>query len=254
MKKRIEEKLREIENSEGLKILFCCESGSRAWGFPSPDSDYDARFIYTRPVNYYLSVFEKTDHLSYALDDELDINGWDIKKVLGLVSKSNAVVFEWLQSPIIYEEQPDFRTELWLLCQQYFSMKPNMYHYLGVAKSAFDTISGEDEIKIKKLFYVIRPLLAAKWCRQKKTIAPMNIQPLLELLPADILQFVLHCMHIKENAAEGYLIKIEKELKEYISSEIESNTSFLREEAKDNFDKNLLDDFFRKTINKYDHT
>src|SRR3954464_6280309 len=100
MREQIEEALGAIERECGVRMLYACESGSRAWGFPSPDSDYDVRFFYLRPLSFYLSVAERKDQLDFPINDELDIKGWDIRKALQLVCKSNTTPFEWLQSPI----------------------------------------------------------------------------------------------------------------------------------------------------------
>ena len=113
MKQLITDKLATVEKENYIKILFSCESGSRGWEFPSPDSDYDVRFIYVRPYRYYLSVMERADDLNFAIDGDLDMYGWDIRKVLQLMRKSNVTPFEWLQSPIIYRQEPGFKEELW---------------------------------------------------------------------------------------------------------------------------------------------
>lgn len=188
MKATILNKLEQIETEKGIKILFACESGSRGWGFPSPDSDFDVRFIYVHPFNHYLSVMEKKEQLDFAINDALDINGWDLQKVLQLMRKSNTTAFEWLQSPVIYKEEPFFREELWNRAHHYFSPRVNVFHYLGIAKKALE--STENEIKIKKLFYVLRPLLCAKWCLEKNEIAPMTITPLLSLVPTTLAEYI----------------------------------------------------------------
>lgn len=168
MKTVIQNKLLEIEIEHRVKILYACESGSRAWEFPSPDSDYDVRFIYTKTINEYLSIVDQEDNLSFPINDELDIYGWDIRKVLKLIRKSNTTPFEWLKSPIIYQEEVGFKEDLFALCPHYYSQRGNTHHYLGIAKGARDTINNEGQIKIKKLIYVLRPLLAAQWCLEKK--------------------------------------------------------------------------------------
>ena len=103
MEKLIKTKLKEIEEKEKIKILHCVESGSRAWGFASPDSDYDVRFIYARPKDYYLRLDKIRDVIECQLDDTFDINGWDISKALSLLHKSNPTLFEWNSSPIVYK-------------------------------------------------------------------------------------------------------------------------------------------------------
>ena len=104
MKKEILRKLHEIEIKENVKILFAAESGSRAWGFASPDSDYDVRFIYVRPKEEYLRLDTVKDVIEVPINDVLDINGWDLQKALRLLYKSNPTLFEWFSSPIIYME------------------------------------------------------------------------------------------------------------------------------------------------------
>ncbi|RQO72722.1 nucleotidyltransferase domain-containing protein [Pedobacter sp. KBW01] len=253
MKTTIINRLTEIEKANEIKILFACESGSRGWEFPSPNSDFDVRFIYVRPLNYYLSVSDKDDQLGFPINDELDIYGWDIKKVLKLIRKSNTTPFEWLQSPIIYGEQPHFRDELWALCQSYFYRKTNINHYLGIAHSALETVINGNEIKIKKLFYVLRPLLSAKWCLEKNTIAPMTIGPLLTLMPAQLQVLVKDLIRLKSSSAEGFIIKIDKELRNYIDEEFKNCTEGAKDLPKESFDTEMLDAFFRNTINRYDN-
>lgn len=248
MKEIIFAKLKEIEIQNNIEIVYACESGSRAWGFPSPDSDYDVRFIYKRKQENYLSVFESNDFLDFPINDILDINGWDIKKALSLIYKSNTTPFEWLQSPIVYLEKENFRNELWHLCQHYFNEKSNMNHYLGIAKSAYETMLESDEINIKKLFYVIRPLLAAKWCNTNNEIAPMTIDKLIILLPEDIKEIVFKYLKIKEDANESYLIKLDSKLKEYIKSESELYFNLAKDYDKVFFKKEPLDEYFRKII------
>lgn len=252
MKTTIINRLAEIERSNDIKILFACESGSRGWEFPSPDSDFDVRFIYVRPLNFYLSVQDKDDQLGFPINDELDIYGWDIKKVLKLIRKSNTTPFEWLQSPIVYGEKDHFKEELWTLCQSYFYRKTNINHYLGIAHSALETVVNSDEIKIKKFFYVLRPLLSAKWCLKKNTIAPMTIGPLLNLMPEHLQKLVKDLITLKSTSAEGYIIKIHPELSNYIDEEFKNCTEGAKDLPKESFDSEMLDVLFRKTINRYD--
>lgn len=247
MKEIIRNKLRKIEKEHGIKILYSCESGSRAWGFPSPDSDYDIRFIYLRQLEDYLTIQPKKDHLSFPINDELDIYGWDISKVLQLITRSNTTPFEWLQSSVIYREDKIFQKELWKLCQSYFCPRSNIHHYLGVARGAMETMQ-EEEIKIKKLFYVLRPLLAALWCVELKTIAPMSIFPLMDLLSGDLREKVLSLIDLKSTSAEGYLIKIDKDIKLWIDQTFDYCIDASAQMGRKSFDIEEADMFFRKMI------
>lgn len=252
MKTRILHQLQEIEKSHQLRILYACESGSRGWQFPSPDSDFDVRFIYVRSADSYLSVAGKQDHLGFPINDELDIYGWDLKKVLQLTAKSNTTPFEWLQSPIVYQEVAGFRSELWDLCQHFFSQRTNAHHYLGGAKSAMSTTTNNNEISIKKMFYVLRPLLAAKWCLEKTGIAPMTIGPLLELMPQNLQEVVQDLVRYKSTAVEAMSVKINLDLRNWIEREFELCTEAAKLIEKSKFDFDLLDTFFLKMIKGYD--
>lgn len=251
METKILNKLQEIEQVHRLRILYACESGSRGWQFPSPDSDFDVRFIYVRPLSHYLSVAEKPDHLGFPINDELDVYGWDLKKVLQLTGKSNTTPFEWLQSPIVYREVDDFRSGLWALCQHFFSQRTNAQHYLGIGKGAM--IALVDELSVKKLFYVIRSLLAAKWCLEKNGIAPMTIDSLLELMPKNLQKTVQDLVIFKMTALEASTVEIDEELKNWIGGEFEACSKAAKTIEKTKFDFRLLDPFFLKMIKAYDN-
>ncbi len=167
MKAIIKEKIREIEEKENIIILYCIESGSRAWGFASPDSDYDVRFIYIRPKEYYLKLEKTSDVIEWQLDDVLDINGWNLQKMLRLLHSSNPTVFEWRNSPIIYHQSDKWET-IAKTIDNYFEPKASLYHYLSMAKKHYNLYFKGKEVRYKKYFYVLRPLFACKWILEKK--------------------------------------------------------------------------------------
>lgn len=247
MKTTIQQKLTEIEKAHKINILYSCESGSRGWGFSSPDSDYDVRFIYVRPLDEYLTIQPKKDQLSFPINGELDINGWDLSKVLQLIAKSNTTPFEWLKSSVVYRENKIFRDELWRLCQHYFCSRNHIHHYLGVAKGALETIQGE-EIKIKKLFYILRPLLAALWCAERDKAAPMSIYPLIDLLAGDLRKKVLSLIGLKSTADKSYQTKIDQEIKTWIDQTFDYCIEASQKLERKTFEIKKADDFFRKTI------
>ena len=117
MRDRILHQLQQLEKTEGITILHAVESGSRAGGFPSPDSDYDVRFIYVRSCEAYLRLEKRRDVLELPIDEELDISGWDLDKALRLLHGSNPTLFEWCQSPIVYKTTP-------LSCPRYTPILP----------------------------------------------------------------------------------------------------------------------------------
>lgn len=180
---RIQTALAQLEATHGIRILYACESGSRAWGFPSPDSDYDVRFIYCHPADWYLALDEGPDTLNFPVDDELDLAGWELRKALRLLRGSNAALFEWLQSPVVYHEALDFRARLAPLLPGAFNRKAGLHHYLGqLRRGVAEDLAGE-EVRLKRLFYALRAALAARWIRERQTVPPMEFAPLRALLP-----------------------------------------------------------------------
>ncbi len=175
----IQNKLKEIEQKENIKILHCIESGSRAWGFASPDSDYDVRFIYVRPKEFYLKLEKITDVIEWQLDDILDINGWDIQKTLRLLYKSNPTLFEWNGSPIVYKTTDEWHKVAEII-NRYFIKKSGVYHYLSTAKGNYREYLKGETVRLKKYFYVLRPILACRWILAEGTPPPMLFSELVE--------------------------------------------------------------------------
>lgn len=217
--------LQKIEQERNIQILYACESGSRAWGFPSPDSDYDIRFVYIRPIDWYLSISDRSDHITLPLDaNNFDIVGWDIRKVLSLLRKSNVSIFSWMQSPIVYQNRNGFLEKLQRVALPFFAPKPAMHHYLGLTRKIFQSELQKSEVNIKKYFYVLRPLLCARWIAEKGEAPPMLFQSLLPLIGGNsvLLEVIQELLQRKERALEGeYIAPIplihrfaEKELKE----------------------------------------
>lgn len=175
----VQDKLREIEHRYGVLILYAVESGSRAWGFESSDSDYDIRFIYAHRRNWYLNILPKKDVIECPIVGEFDISGWDVRKTLFLVNKSNPVFFEWLKSPIVYYKNDYFYNIAAQLSKDYFSPKASVYHYLHMASGNYRDFLQADCVKIKKYFYVLRPLLACLWIENYRDSPPMEFEKLL---------------------------------------------------------------------------
>jgi predicted nucleotidyltransferase len=169
---------------EGVRILNAAESGSRAWGFGSPDSDYDVRFLYAHPRDWYLRLSEGRDVIERPLDAKLvDLAGWDIRKTLRLLLKSNPALYEWLVSPIVYVDSP-LRAALKTMFEAHASPKALAYHYWSIARGQWQReIDGRDEVRLKKYFYVVRPLLSLSWIVEHATPPPMSIDALLGKVP-----------------------------------------------------------------------
>ena len=195
-----------VESEQDVTILFAIESGSRAWGFPSPDSDYDVRFVYARPLDWYLTIVPGRDVIELPIEGVYDINGWDLKKALQLLSKPNPVLLEWMESPIVYRETPWFMSRLRALADLTLHHQAGSHHYLHLAKGQYQRfIEGQEEVALKKYFYSLRPALALHWLRSNKTDrVPMSLPELLEgiELPADVHQFIAELVERKKVAKE----------------------------------------------------
>lgn len=217
----IQKKLDEIEKKENIRILHCVESGSRAWGFASPDSDYDVRFVYVRERSHYLKLEQTRDVIEWQLDDVFDINGWDLQKTLRLLRKSNPTVFEWNSSPIVYRT-----TEIWQsmndVINSCFDPKAGVCHYISTAASNCRAYLRGEQVKYKKYFYAVRPILAAKWILEKGTPPPMLFDELVQAeLEDDIKPIIEMLLKLKVNSPETAFGERIEELNNYINVNLE---------------------------------
>ena len=216
---RIASALASLEATHNIQILYACESGSRAWGFPSPDSDYDVRFIYVHTLDWYLGLDEGPDTLNFPVDDELDLAGWELRKTLRLLRGSNAALFEWLQSPIVYHEAPGFRVQLAPLLPQAFNLKAGLHHYLGQLRRGVEEDLVGEEVRLKRLFYALRSALAARWIREKHALPPMEFAPLRALLPSDLQSIVNELLAQKAFSNEKTAVARPAALVEFLRAE-----------------------------------
>lgn len=201
----IKEKIKELEKNHNIRILLAIESGSRAWGFPSPDSDYDVRFIYIHPEDWYLSIHEGRDVVDLPVDELLDINGWDLIKALRLVYKHNAVLYEWIQSPIAYTANHHFVEKFQEILSAYYSPKATFHHYISSAKKYYADCIVSDCVKLKKLLYCLRVTLAAMWVSKFKTIPPMEFQKLLKIIKdQSLVRIIEDLIKVKAVKDESY--------------------------------------------------
>jgi len=248
MNEIIKNELFEIEKKHSVKILYACESGSRAWGFPSTDSDYDVRFIYVQTMEKYLSISDIQDFINIPINDKLDINGWDIKKVLQLLRQSNASILEWITSPIVYIPNIWLKNEILELNKIYFSPKTLIHHYLGISKSALNTIEN-NKIRLKKLFYVLRPLLSAKWICENNEFPPIKFQKLCKKIDdLNIKKIIDELLKVKSEVDEGYIIDYTTEIHDFIKLNFEYCLQKSNEFSSELKNSIALDIFYRKII------
>lgn len=251
MNSTIKEKLHELERTHNIRILFACESGSRAWGFPSPDSDYDVRFVYAHHEDWYFSLHEKNDVLELPVNELLDINGWDVRKALRLAAKSNPVIFEWLQSPIFYAQDEPFTNGFRALAPQCFSPISGMYHYLSMAKKKYEECVAEPDVKLKRYMYCLRATLSALWIAQHKSIPPMEIAPLMKSLPdVSLCRKIDGLIAVKASKEESYRHPHDAELEQFLAESIAACEAAAPALPAQRVDYETLDGFFRNTLRR----
>ena len=251
MKEKIKQQLKSVEKENEIVILLAVESGSRAWGFASQDSDYDVRFVYIEKPQRYLSIDEGKDVIEYPVNDLLDISGWDIRKTLKLFRKSNPPLLEWLHSPIIYCEKFEFAEKLREFSLTYFSPKSCLHHYLNMAKGNYRDYLQRDIVRIKKYFYVLRPVFACCWIQKHDTIPPVEFNKLLhnELINCELKNEIEKLLLRKINGDEldkGAKIEI---INEYLENKIDDLTDLVSKYDKPaGADTEKLNALFRSTL------
>lgn len=214
-------KLASIEAENNVKIIYAAESGSRAWGFASPDSDYDVRFIYIHKKDYYLRLDETEDVIEPVIENILDFSGWDVKKALKLLHGSNPSLFEWMASPVIYKTTPEYE-KIQNISDNYFVPK-TAYHYYGMAMHNHKAYFGSENVKLKKYFYVLRPILACEYVLNHKTMPPIIFTELANTMlvnNAGIKSCIDEILALKTKKPELELTERIPELDAYISAEL----------------------------------
>lgn len=251
MRQQIIQEIANLEQELNIKILYAVESGSRAWGFASQNSDWDVRFIYVHSLDWYLSIDNKKDSYERILPNDIDLSGWELKKTLKLFRKSNPPLFEWLQSPIIYSEKESLATDLRNLAGTYFNPKSCLYHYLHMAEGNYRDYLKNEQVRIKKYFYVLRPILACHWVEHKKQMPPMEFEKLLDFaqLNPELKQEIDSLL---ERKMEGQELGLEPRipiLNEFLEAKIEYYQNYLKDyPAPHKPETKVLDELFRKTL------
>ena len=229
---KVRKKLLEIEREHNISILYSVESGSRAWGFESLDSDYDIRFIYAHNTKWYLNILPKRDVTEYPIDNLFDYSGWDLRKTMFLMNKSNPVLMEWLKSPIIYYKDDYSYNILEQLSREYFSPISSIYHYLHMASGNYRQYLLGENVKIKKYFYVLRPIMACMWIENYKESPPMEFEKLLkQIMDNNLLEKINSLLLRKKSGMELGL-----------EPKINVINDFIEEKIK----------YFENTVNKFD--
>jgi len=249
LRKTILEQLDAVEREHNVTIVFAIESGSRAWGFPSSDSDYDVRFVYARPSDWYLSITPGRDVIELPIDPILDINGWDVRKAFQLLRKSNISLLEWISSPIEYKRSQRLSEIFDSVVPLGFNKHSSARHYLSMAKSNRQKTDGE-YVRMKSYLYAIRPLLCCKWVLDNGTQPPMVFRELVSayLDGTETGNSILGLIATKEAQTEQDTVPKNAVLDEFIGSEFDNLTAMLPNET-ELPDPEPFNDAFRKIVN-----
>lgn len=252
MKTLVHEALLQTEKEHDIKILYAVESGSRAWGFESTDSDWDVRFIYIHKTDWYLSIDDQRDTIEKMLPNDIDIAGWELRKALRLFRKSNPPMLEWLMSPMVYLEQYSTATQLRKLTEEYFNSRACLHHYYNMGSGNVKDYLQGDVVKMKKYFYVLRPLMACLWIEKYNTPPPMLFQELVDDLVLDKILYdeIAQLLERKKAGEELGLEPKNIVLQEYIDGMVKHIHEILvRTETPTAPDTEKLNVLFRATLN-----
>jgi predicted nucleotidyltransferase len=258
MREQVMAHLRAIEAQHKVTILFACESGSRGWGFASPDSDYDVRFIYVNRLPWYLTVAPGRDVIELPISGDLDINGWDLRKALGLMRESNPTLLEWLRSPIVYREEAETMNRFRSLAEQVFSNAKGWHHYASMAKKNFREHLQADEVRYKKYLYVLRPLLAARWIRNLPGVPPMRFAELAQhtldaTADAALIAEINALLAVKMRAGEATTSPRWPGIHAFIEAELARNAAEPATAVAPHFDTAALDALLHDTVLRFTH-
>lgn len=210
---QIQQNIIEIESEYDVTIIKAIESGSRAWGFPSPDSDYDVRFIYAHPKDWYIQLNEQRDVIERPIDAVLDIAGWDLRKAFDLANRGNAAIQEWMISPIIYKTS-NSHSHIASLIGKTFDATASYHHYRSMAKKALFDIENNRQKKLKRFFYFARATLCAAWCREQKSMPSIVFNDLLtdDFLAQSVIRQIHELVAKKLEESESSTLSVPSEV------------------------------------------
>jgi hypothetical protein len=245
----IDRRLSAVADDNDVRIPWAIESGSRAWGFPSPDSDYDCRFLFVRPRDDYVSLWPARDVIETPLDKTFDVNGWDLAKTIRLIAKGNATAIEWLRSPIIYTGDGEFRDGLLSLADAIAERSAIGRHYLHVAIQQRDGAA-----TLKRFFYVLRPAAALRWLDAHPTAAvpPMDLPTLLEEgeVDTDVREAASELIALKARTRELGTGTPPAVLERFVATQLERAEQFESMPPTNDLERSrtLADEYFRSQL------
>lgn len=249
MKTKILNKLSEIERDKNIDILFAVESGSRAWGFASPDSDYDIRFVYKHKKDWYLNLWEQANTIQFMTEDDLDGSGWELRKALRLLAKSNASFTGWLFSPIVYRANDDFLNAIKKVAKANFNPVSGFYHFHSMNKGFEETLDS-DKMTLKSFFYAIRTALCANWIYKNETIPPVLFREMYSLIDSSYHSKLDELIALKSKCIEKSNESVDKDLIHLVRAIVNENNSAKNQLVNKKSNPNDFNSLFLKTLNE----
>ena len=253
MLSEIKKELHNLELTHDIKILYAVESGSRAWGFASTDSDWDVRYMYIHRLDWYLQIDDKKDSQEKILPNKIDLAGWEFKKTLKLFRKSNPPLLEWIRSPIVYLQNSSAVDDLRELSNEYFNAKSCIHHYLHMAEGNFREYLQSNIVRAKKYFYVLRPVLACDWIRNTNSMATTEFQNLLDSQVTDLkVKTEIEKLLAKKVVGEELDGEPKNEvLNDFLHQKINFYNDYVKSEKQNvKPDSSLLNKLFKKILNE----
>jgi uncharacterized protein len=249
VRKNILATLTRVERDHDVSILYACESGSRGWGFASPDSDYEVRFLYVHRLDWYLRVHPGRDVIELPISTVYDVNGWELRKALGLLHKGNATLIEWLDSPVVYRRDPIFLRAMRRAARLTHQPVRSLHHYMHMSRKNYREHLRGDRVRLKKYLYVLRPLLAALWIEQGRGVAPMRFQDLVAATITDraLRTAIDQLIAVKRRALESEYGDPIPEINAYVDREL-TRLEHSVIPTRDDIDYTVLNRLLRSTI------
>ena len=223
-------RLHDIEVENNVTVLYAVESGSRAWGFESRNSDWDVRFIYVPKLEWYLRVDNQRDVIE-LMDGDLDFSGWELRKTLMLLKKSNPSLLEWLKSPIIYYADEDFRERIQGVMSEFFNPIASMYHYNHLYKGNDEHYLQREECSMKRFLYYLRGVLACQWIERYSTQPPVLFAELVDALVDDeeIKRKIGELIRLKKDGEEHDMSVVNNQLMDYARGLADHYNEYIQE-------------------------